>query len=218
MYVRVGIQLSDRAFPWQVQNSLMRKTECWYEWYVFAVSILMVSILQRSWLELGERAYLVQGGPLCPLNFIRTTVWTLHSCFKETVLQLQGALHLSQATAPNPDVPHSQSFQTNWVSLGRPLQERRALKTLHDPAHFSSRSEWGTLPSNIAECDWFNSWPMIGLYVRLCDWWTWKLCCDWCKLQSYICMPQPPPDYTIWLFRLLFRSRNLLCCPSALEH
>lgn len=116
MYVRVGIQLSDRAFPWQVQNSLMRKTECWYEWYVFAVSILMVSVLQRSWLELGERAYLVQGGPLCPLNFIRTTVWTLHSCFKETVLQLQGVLHLRQATAPNPDVPHSQSFQTKTGS------------------------------------------------------------------------------------------------------
>lgn len=63
MYVWVGIHLSDRAFSWQVQNSLMRKAECWYEWCVFAVSILMVSVLQRSWLELGETACLVQGGP-----------------------------------------------------------------------------------------------------------------------------------------------------------
>lgn len=187
MYVWVGIHLSDRAFPWQVQNSLMRKAECWYAWCVFAVSILMVSVLERSWLELGETACLVQGGPLYPLNIIWTTVWTLGSCFKETVLQLQGALHLSKAIAPTPDLPHSQSFQTNCISLGRPLKEKRALKILHD----SSRSEWGRLPSNIAECDWFNSWPMIGLQVRLCDWWTWKLCCDWCKLQSYICMPQP---------------------------
>lgn len=104
------VQLSDRAFPLQVQNSLMRKAECWYEWYVYAVSILMVSVLQRSWLEMGETAGLVQGSPLCPLNILWTTVWTLRSCFKETVLQLQGALHLSKATAPTPDLPHSQSF------------------------------------------------------------------------------------------------------------
>lgn len=166
----------------------------------------MVSVLQRSLLELGETACLVQGSPLCPLNIIWTTVWILRSCFKETVLQLQGALPLSKATAPTPDLPHSQSFQTNFISLGRPLQERQALKILHDPVHFSSKSEWGTCLSNIAECDWLNSWPMIGLHVRLCDWLTWKLCCDWCKLQSYICMAQPPPGYIIWLFRLLLRS------------
>lgn len=59
MYVQVAIQLSDRAFPWQGQNSLLRKAECRYERYVFAVSILMVSVLQRSWMEVGETACLV---------------------------------------------------------------------------------------------------------------------------------------------------------------
>lgn len=54
MYVWVGIQISDRAFPWQVQHSLLRKAECRYERYVFAVSILMVSVLQRSWLDNWE--------------------------------------------------------------------------------------------------------------------------------------------------------------------
>jgi hypothetical protein len=65
------------------------------------------------------------------------------------------------------------------------------------PCSYSQQVSVGSIsPSNMAECDWFNVWPLIGPHVRLCDWWAWKLCCDWCKLQTYICMPRPPPGFS----------------------
>lgn len=95
---------------------------------------------------------------------------------------------------------HSQSFQPNCNSFRRlHSRQHNPLSFLDDPDHPAAILTWvrggSTSPSNSTECDWCNERPMIGPHVRLCDWWTWKLCCDWCKLQSYICMPQPPPSY-----------------------
>lgn len=101
--------------------------------------------------------------------------------------------------------------------LGKTLQERWALKILDDPGHpatiLKQVSVGSISPSNTAECDWFNAWPLIGPHVRLCDWWAWKLCCDWCKLQTYICMPQPLPGFAGYFFG----SPRKHCCAAPLH-